>query len=81
MATRYTAAATAVLVSLIFNSLVVSAQDAGDAFAGSSNNTGSDGADSDAGAAGTSSGAISLSRGGIIAIIIVAVLVGGGGST
>ncbi|KAI9783621.1 MAG: hypothetical protein M1816_001212 [Peltula sp. TS41687] len=70
------AAITTAALLLLSLTLPVATQDAGDAAA---DNTRSGEPDNAAGAAGPSSGAIDLSRGGMIAIILVAVLVGGGG--
>ncbi len=73
----------AVVITAAFGILgmvsMAAAQDPGDPASGSSNATDPH-ADNAAGAAGSSSGAFDLSKGGMIAIIIVAVLVGCGGS-
>ena len=73
---------TLLILTICLSSLLVSAQDPGDAASGTSNSTTSPShGDNAAGAAGSNSGALNLSRGGMIAIILVAVIVGGGGST
>lgn len=59
--------------------VLVAGQDPGDAASGGPTSTGV--ADGAAGAIGTSTGAFDLSKGGMVAVILVAVLVGGGGST
>ncbi|KAI9829276.1 MAG: hypothetical protein M1826_005740 [Phylliscum demangeonii] len=73
--------AAAMLLTLLLVGLhpgSVQAQDPGDPASGSTNSTAARG-DSAAGAAGASSSALDISKGGTIAIILVAVLVGGGG--
>lgn len=69
--------ARAALVLLVVAPLLVAAQDAQNQAA---NEAELSGADSNAGAAGKSPGAFSLSRGGMIAIIVIAALVGALGS-